>query len=84
MHAASLGCKAMEFSCSKFKRNNRIYNIFNNNCMSIQIEEYVRQTYKQRFKDKPVLVTENDACFMVTHHVDASPIVLSKNQWRNY
>ena len=30
--------------------------------MSIQIEEYVRQTYKKRFKDKPVLITENDAC----------------------
>lgn len=52
--------------------------------MSIQIEEYVRQTYKQRFKDKPVLITENDACFIVTHHEDASPIILSKTQWRTY
>ena len=52
--------------------------------MSIQIEEYVRQTYKQRFKDKPVLITEKDACFMVTHHEDASPIILSKTNWRTY
>jgi|TARA_R110000824_G_C14849098_1_gene639888 hypothetical protein len=52
--------------------------------MSIQIEEYVRQTYKQRFKDKPVLITEKDACFMVTHHEDASPIILSKTHWRTY
>ena len=31
--------------------------------MSIQIEEYVRQTYKKRFKDKPVLLlsTSNGA-----------------------
>jgi hypothetical protein len=52
--------------------------------MSIQIEEYVRQTYKQRFKDKPVLITEKDSCFMVTHHIDASPIILSKTQWKTY
>ena len=52
--------------------------------MSIQIEEYARQTYKQRFKDKPVLITEKDACFMVTHHEDASPIILSKTHWRTY
>ena len=52
--------------------------------MSIHIEEYVRQTYKKRFKDKPVFITEKDECFMVTHHLDASPIILSINQWRNY
>ena len=52
--------------------------------MSIQIEDYVRQTYKQRFKDKPVLVTEKDNFYMVTHHADASPIVLSKTQWKTY
>jgi hypothetical protein len=31
-----------------------------------------------------VFITEKDECFMVTHHLDASPIILSKNQWRNY
>lgn len=50
--------------------------------MSIMIEEYVRQAYKERFKDKPVLITEKDSCYMVTHHVDASPIILSKTQWQ--
>lgn len=50
--------------------------------MSIIIEEYVRQTYKERFKDKPVLITEKDSCYVVTHHVDASPIILSKTQWQ--
>jgi hypothetical protein len=48
------------------------------------IEDYVRNTYKSRFKDKPVIVTENDVCYFVTEHVDASPIVLSKSQWRQY
>ena len=52
--------------------------------MSIQIEDYVRQTYKKRFENKPVIITENDACYMVTHHEDASPIILGKSQWRNY
>lgn len=52
--------------------------------MSIMIEEYVRQTYKKRFKDKPVLITEKDSCYMVTHHKDASPIILSKTQWKTY
>jgi hypothetical protein len=50
--------------------------------MSIMIEDYVRQTYKKRFKDKPVLITEKDSCYMVTHHKDASPIILSKTQWQ--
>ena len=50
--------------------------------MSIMIEDYVRQTYKKRFKDKPVLITEKDSCYMVTHHKDASPMILSKTQWQ--
>jgi hypothetical protein len=48
----------------------------------MMIEEYVRKTYKKRFKDKPVLITEKDNCYMVTHHKDASPIILSKTQWQ--
>jgi|TARA_R100001198_G_C5167739_1_gene170000 hypothetical protein len=48
----------------------------------MMIEEYVRETYKRRFKNKPVIVTENNACYFVTHHIDASPIVLSKTQWQ--
>lgn len=44
-----------------------------------KIEDYVRQTYKRRFKDKPVFITEGEACYFVTEHMDASPIILSKN-----
>jgi len=43
-----------------------------------RIEDYVRQTYK-RFKDKPVFITEGDVCYFVTEHMDASPLILSKN-----
>ena len=60
------------------------WNKLKSKTMSIQIEDYVRQTYKQRFKDKPVLVTEKNNCYMVTHHIDASPIILSKTQWKTY
>tara|TARA_A200000159_G_C7198019_1_gene286586 strand:+ start:400 stop:543 length:144 start_codon:yes stop_codon:yes gene_type:complete len=44
-----------------------------------RIEDYVRQTYKKRFKDKPVFITEGDVCYFVTEHMDASPLILSKN-----
>lgn len=49
-----------------------------------RIEDYVRQTYKRRFKDKPVFITEGEACYFVTEHMDASPIILSKTQWKEY
>lgn len=52
--------------------------------MNTMIEDYVRQTYKKRFKDKPVFITEKESCYMVTHHMDASPIILSKTHWKQY
>ena len=74
----------MEFSGCKFKRNDRIFNLFNKQHMNTVLEEYVRKTYPKRFENKKVIITENDACYMVTHHVDASPIILGKNQWKTY
>ncbi len=52
--------------------------------MSAALEEYVRKTYPKRFQNKKVIITENDVCYMVTHHIDASPIILGKNQWKTY
>ena len=51
--------------------------------MSVNIEEYVRKNYPTRFKDKKVIITENEVCYMVTHHVDASPIILGKKSMEN-
>jgi hypothetical protein len=46
--------------------------------MESKIEKYVRTHYPKIFKDKPVIIMENDVVYFVSTHKDSSPIVINK------
>ena len=47
--------------------------------MESNVIDYVLAKYPKTFKDKGILVKENDACYFVSTNKDESPLILSKN-----
>jgi len=44
-----------------------------------KVEEYVMKNFSKTFKNKPIIIEEKENFFTVKCHIDAGPIVLSKN-----
>jgi hypothetical protein len=47
--------------------------------MESNVIDYVLQKYPKTFKNKEILVEENNACYFVSTNKDESPLILSKN-----
>ena len=47
--------------------------------MVLDVIDYVLEKYPKTFKNKEVLVEENDVCYFVSTNKDESPLILSKN-----
>ena len=47
--------------------------------MESNVIDYVLEKYPKTFKDKQILVEENDTCYFVSTNKDESPLILSKN-----
>lgn len=47
--------------------------------MGSNVIDYVLAKYPKTFKDKEIIVHENDACYFVSTNKDESPLILSKN-----
>ena len=47
--------------------------------MESNVIDYVLAKYPKTFKDKEILVEENDVCYFVSTNKDESPLILSKN-----
>lgn len=43
------------------------------------LEAYVRKRYPRTFKNKPVIITEEENFITIKYNKDASPIILSKD-----
>lgn len=43
-----------------------------------KVKNYVYENYKD-YKNKPLIITEKDSCFMVLKHKDGSPLILGKS-----
>lgn len=43
------------------------------------LEEYVRKRYPKLFKNKPVIINEQEKFITIKYNKDASPIILSKD-----
>tara|TARA_B100000003_G_scaffold6982_1_gene6235 strand:- start:437 stop:598 length:162 start_codon:yes stop_codon:yes gene_type:complete len=43
------------------------------------LEAYVRKRYPRIFKNKPVIITEEENFITIKYNKDASPIILSKD-----
>ncbi len=46
--------------------------------MASNVIDYVLKKYPKTFKDKQILVEENDTCYFVSTNKDESPLILSK------
>ena len=46
--------------------------------MKSNVIDYVLTKYPKTFKNKEILVEENDACYFVSTNKDESPLILSK------
>ena len=46
--------------------------------MESSVINYVLEKYPKTFKNKEILVEENDACYFVSTNKDESPLILSK------
>ena len=46
--------------------------------MGSNVIDYVLEKYPKTFKDKQILVEENDTCYFVSTNKDESPLILSK------
>ncbi len=44
-----------------------------------ELEEYVINRFPKRFKDKPILITEKESCYIIKEGKDINPIIISKN-----
>jgi hypothetical protein len=42
-----------------------------------RVQEYVYKNYKS-YEGKELIIKENDACFFILKHKDASPLILGK------
>ena len=47
--------------------------------MKSNVINYVLEKYPKTFKNKNIIVEENDACYFVSTNKDESPLILSKN-----
>jgi|TARA_R100001460_G_scaffold92673_1_gene134567 hypothetical protein len=47
--------------------------------MESRVIDYVLKNYPKTFKNKNIVVMENDVCYFVSTNKDASPLILSKN-----
>tara|TARA_R100001509_G_scaffold141069_1_gene95974 strand:- start:257 stop:406 length:150 start_codon:yes stop_codon:yes gene_type:complete len=47
--------------------------------MVSSVIDYVLEKYPKTFKNKQIIVMENDCCYFVSTNKDASPLILSKN-----
>tara|TARA_B100001057_G_scaffold207884_1_gene208553 strand:+ start:1315 stop:1476 length:162 start_codon:yes stop_codon:yes gene_type:complete len=43
------------------------------------LEEYIRKHYPRMFKNKPVIIEEQEKFITVKYNKDASPVILSKD-----
>ena len=46
---------------------------------AVRVEEYVRKKYPKTFKDKEIIITENQSFYIIKTNKDASPLILNKN-----
>ena len=46
--------------------------------MESSVINYVLEKYPKTFKNKTILVEENDACYFVSTNKDESPLILRK------
>ena len=46
--------------------------------MESSVINYVLEKYPKTFKNKEILVEENDTCYFVSTNKDESPLILSK------
>ena len=46
--------------------------------MESSVINYVLENYPKTFKNKPIIITENEVCYFVSTNKDASPLILSK------
>jgi len=46
--------------------------------MESNVIDYVLTKYPKTFKNKEILIEENDACYFVSTNKDESPLILSK------
>ena len=46
--------------------------------MESNVIDYVLDKYPKTFKNKEILVEENDTCYFVSTNKDESPLILSK------
>ena len=46
--------------------------------MESNVINYVLEKYPNTFKNKTILIEENDACYFVSTNKDESPLILSK------
>ena len=46
--------------------------------MELNVIDYVLEKYPKTFKNKEILVEENDTCYFVSTNKDESPLILSK------
>ena len=46
--------------------------------MGSNVIDYVLAKYPKTFKNKEILVEENDTCYFVSTNKDESPLILSK------
>ena len=47
--------------------------------MESNVIDYVLEKYPKTFKNKKILIEENDACYFVSTNKDESPLILNKN-----
>jgi len=47
--------------------------------MESNVINYVLQKYPKTFKNKNIIVEDNDTCYFVSTNKDESPLILSKN-----
>jgi hypothetical protein len=47
--------------------------------MESNVINYVLEKYPKTFKDKNIIVEDNDTCYFVSTNKDESPLILSKN-----
>ena len=47
--------------------------------MASNVIDYVLEKYPKTFKNKTILVEENDVCYFVSTNKDESPLILGKS-----
>jgi hypothetical protein len=47
--------------------------------MESNVINYVLEKYPKTFKNKNIIVEDNDTCYFVSTNKDESPLILSKN-----